>query len=104
MDIAKHHDGGSHHQSLGNPGLMHQKGQETCISVIMMLLMMKKMVMTILIINEIANFNDSLFYTRYSSKCFTHTSLLTLQASPVKEVLLLFPFYITVKVPQTQEG
>lgn len=74
MDIAKNHDKESYHQSLGNTGLTHHRGQETWFLVITMLLMIKKVVMTVSIINEIADFSDSLFYTRYSSESFTHLS------------------------------
>lgn len=48
MDNAKNHDSGSY-QSLRNIGLRNQKGQEICISIIIMLSVMK---MIIIIINS----------------------------------------------------
>lgn len=44
MDITKNRDGGSHHQSLGNAGLTNWREQETFISIIIMLWIMKKKV------------------------------------------------------------
>lgn len=55
--VATNHDGGSHHQRLGNTGLTNQRGQEAYISIIIVLLIMKRTMMIIIIIIA-ATFNE----------------------------------------------